>query len=332
MTKPTLKTLAHATGLAMTTVSRALKNDPKIAKRTRARVAQAAKEIGYVPDRAAQRLRTGRTNVIAFVSSPHAEILGFRGSITAGLTQALQDTPYHVAMMPYDTHADPMRPIQNIVRHRLADGLIFSGTQPNDSRVDFLLQSGFPFVTHGRTDRAPEHAWCDYDNARFVDMALARLADLGCRTVVLFRPAPALTYSRAMTTAAMRQAAALRIEVTVPETVTLSSPADAIRKLVLHQIASGDAPDAYLCPGEVPALAVMSAIEDSGLVPGCDITLIAKKTSDVFDLIRPRVDSIHEDLFASGMALGRLLVRRINGEPPQDLQELHRPDACFTPI
>lgn len=331
MSKPTLKTLAEATGLAQTTISRALKGDPKIAIATRQKVASAAREIGYVPDRAAQRLRTGRTNVIAFVSSPHAEIIGFRGSMMAGLSEELKGTPYHVTMTPYDTDANPMRPIQNIVRNRLADGLIFSGTQPRDQRVDYLLETGFPFVTHGRTDMAGGHAWCDYDNGRFVELALEQLASQGRRTVVLFRPAPDLTYARHMTEAAVRAGTRLGLTVTYPQSVTLSSRANEIHDLVVRQIRSGCAPDAYLCPGEVPALAVIAAIEDCGLSVTDDIAVVAKQTSSVFDLIRPRIDTIHEDLHAAGASLGRLLLRRIAGEPAERLQDLHAPQERFRP-
>ena len=331
MSKPTLKTLSEVTGLAQTTVSRALKNDPKIAEATRARVARAAAEIGYIPDRAAQRLRTGRTNVIAFVSSPHTEIIGFRGSILAGVSDALKGTPYHVSMTPYDTDTDPMRPIQSIVRNRLADGLIFSGTQPRDPRVDFLLDAGFPFVTHGRTLRSQEHAWCDFDNGRFVDLALERLARRGCREIVMFRPASDLTYSGHMTEAALTGARRLGIRVRLPEAVTLSSSAPAIREFVCAQIEEGAAPDAYLCPGEVPALAAMAAIEDCGRTVGRDIAVFAKQTSPVFDFVRPRIDKLHEDLYAAGASLGRLLLRRIGGDAVGGLRDLHQPRPAFVP-
>lgn len=331
MSKPTLKTLAEATGLAQTTVSRALKDDPKIAIATRQRVASAAREIGYVPDRAAQRLRTGRTNVIAFVSSPHAEIIGFRGSMLAGLSNELKGTAYHVSMTPYDTDADPMRPIQSIVRNRLADGLIFSGTQPNDPRVDYLLKTGFPFVTHGRTDMAGRHAWCDYDNGRFVTLALERLEKRGRNKIVLFRPAPDLTYARHMNEAAEDTGKRLGLTISYPQSVTLSSRADEFHDLVVRQIRSGRAPDAYLCPGEVPALAVIAAIEDCGLSVTDDIAVVAKQTSSVFDLIRPRIDTIYEDLHAAGASLGRLLLRRIDGEPAERLHELQAPQERFCP-
>ena len=61
--KPTLRTIAQMTGLAVTTISRALNNAPELATDTRERVQRIATAIGYVPDRTAtdlvQQLRDG---------------------------------------------------------------------------------------------------------------------------------------------------------------------------------------------------------------------------------------------------------------------------------
>jgi LacI family transcriptional regulator len=329
MTKPTLRTISDATGLALTTVSRALANDPKIAEDTRRRVAQVASDIGYIPDRAAQRLRTGRTNVIALVLSPHVEIIGFRGSMMAGLSDAIQGTRYHVSMTPYDTHTDIMRPIETIVRNRLADGIVFAGTHLRDPRVAYLLSEDFPFVTHGRTLGALAHPWCDYDNARFVELALNRLHSRGRRRVLLFCPSPTLTFSRHMMDALRRRGAELGLSVESPARVTLSSSPAEIGAFVADRMSRPAPPDGIICPGEVLALAVMSTLQDSGRTLGRDVDIVAKQTSAVFDLVRPRIDTIYEDLRAAGATMGRLLLRRIAGEAAADLHHLQAPEPRF---
>ncbi|MEN8896175.1 MAG: LacI family DNA-binding transcriptional regulator [Yoonia sp.] len=67
--KPTLKTIALMSGLAVPTVSRALNDAPDIGAKTKELVRKIAADIGYVPNRAGVRLRTGRTNVISLVIS-----------------------------------------------------------------------------------------------------------------------------------------------------------------------------------------------------------------------------------------------------------------------
>ena len=91
--KPTLRTIAEITGLAVTTVSRALSDAPQISIETRKRVREVADQIGYSPDRAAQRLKTGRTNVIGVLLDPHEEILGYGTSIMSGIAKALAMVP-----------------------------------------------------------------------------------------------------------------------------------------------------------------------------------------------------------------------------------------------
>ena len=72
--RPTLKTIAALMGLSVTTVSRALKDAPDIGEETKRRIRDLAKHVGYRPNRAGVRLRTGKTNVIALVRSVEEDI------------------------------------------------------------------------------------------------------------------------------------------------------------------------------------------------------------------------------------------------------------------
>lgn len=62
-----LKQLAELLSLSQTTVSRALNGYPEVNAETRARVLEAVRETGYRPNRAAQRLATGKAFSIGLV-------------------------------------------------------------------------------------------------------------------------------------------------------------------------------------------------------------------------------------------------------------------------
>lgn len=326
--RPTLRTVAIASGFAVTTVSRALAGDEKIAESTRRTVNQIAEQLGYVPDRAAQHLRTGRTNVIALVLSPHEEIIGFRGSMIAGLQTAVAGTAYHITMAPYDGDADPMVPVRHIVRNGLADGIVFSGTLPDDPRVDFLTEAGLPFVSHGRTDSARPHAWCDYDNAAFARLAVERLASLGRRRLLLVPPQSERTYARHMSEGFFGAVADCGCEGLTEPTLTLAAKPAILQEGAAALVQKAGV-DGFICPGEVSAMAVMAGLQDSGIRIGRDVDVIAKQTSGTFDLYRPRIDTIYEDIRLAGQAMGQLLRRRIAGEEPQALSRLISPTLNF---
>src|SRR5689334_18987265 len=65
-----LKDIAVRAGVSIMTVSKALREAPDVAAATRARIRQIAQQMGYVPDSAAQGLRTRKTKLFgAAVSS-----------------------------------------------------------------------------------------------------------------------------------------------------------------------------------------------------------------------------------------------------------------------
>ncbi|HVX81232.1 MAG TPA: LacI family transcriptional regulator [Devosiaceae bacterium] len=325
--KPTLRTIAQMTGLAVTTISRALNNAPELATDTRERVQRIATAIGYVPDRTALRLKTGRTNVISLILDPHDEILGFGQSMVSGLTEALRGTAYHIVITPNFRNVEPIEPIRHIVRNRMADGVIFSRTEPGDERVKYLQEHHFCFVSHGRTELPSPHAYVDYDNEVFAYHAVRRLAARGRRHVAIVLPPSRFTFAGHLRSGFMRGIAETGLRWEIDPAMTLDDQADAIREAAIRRLSRPDPPDGFICPGDAAALAVMAGISDRGLAIGTDVDIVAKQTSEIFSQVRPRVDAIYEDMALAGRQMGELLLRAIAGEPPDRLQILHVPDV-----
>jgi LacI family transcriptional regulator len=76
-------------------------------------------------------------------------------------------------------------------------------------------------------------------------------------------------------------------------------------------------------------MTALAAISDCGLRPGCDIDVVAKRASEIFDLFRPRIDTMVEDLRLAGRTMGETLLRSMAGEDPARLQTLHQPVVEF---
>jgi len=316
-------------GLAVTTISRALNNAPELSEETRARVQKIAAEIGYVPDRTALRLKTGRTHVISLVLDPHDELLGFDQSMVSGLSAALRGTPYHLVITPNHPSKSPLDPILYVLRNRAADGVIFSRTEHEDPRVRLLLDENFPFVSHGRTDFPTPHPYVDYDNSAFAQHAVWRLHQRGCRKVAIILPPDRFTFSTHLRTGFTQAVAEAGLEWEILDGTNLDSPADDIRIATMARFALGNLPDGIICTGDTAALAIMAALTDSGIAIGRDVHLVVKQTSGAFSQVRPRVDTIFEDIALAGQQMAELLLRRIQGEPAQDLQILHQPEPWY---
>ena len=327
--KPTLRTIAEMTGLAVTTISRALNNAPELSQETRERVQKIAAEIGYVPDRTALRLKTGRTHVVSLILDPHDEILNFSQSLVSGLSTALRGTPYHLVITPTAGNASPLDPINYVLRNKMADGVIFSRTEPDDARVKLLLENDFPFVSHGRTELDAAHPYVDYDNFTFAYAAVKRLHAKGRKHVSMIMAPGRFTFGRHLRDGFVKAAKETGMTYEIETRVTLDHEAEAIRLATMARLAEGNAPDAFVCPGDAVALAVIAGLTDSGLVIGRDADIVTKQMSGIFSLVRPKVDVINEDIALAGLQMGELLLKRLRGERVETLQILQVPRIPF---
>jgi LacI family transcriptional regulator len=313
------------TGLGVTTVSRALHDAPDIGEATKERVRLVARQIGYRPNRAGVRLRTGKTNVISLILSVENEVLGLSSHLVYGISKYLAGTPYHLIVTPYDPHGDPLEPVRYIMETGSADGVIFSRTEPEDARVRYLHEHGLPFASHGRTEMDIVHPYFDFDNQRYGRIAVQRLAARGRRRLALLAPPGHLTYARHMSSGFAEAVERLDL-VDVPlRAVTIDSPAEAIQREVGRLIASRRSPDGFVCGSAAAALSAVVGAEREGRVLGRDFDVVVKESFGLLRMFRPEIQVVHEDFRAAGQGLAEAVLRAIDGVPAAELQYLDVP-------
>lgn len=325
--RPTLKTIADLTGLSLSTVSLSLRGGTALKEETRKRVEEAAAQLGYVPDRAGVRLRTGKTNVIALVLDSAETSIDFARHMIQGIGEAIRGSRYHLTVAPEFDRTASVDTIRYILGNRTADGAIVTHTAPEDPRVKLMMDAGFPFVTHGRTRFTTPHAYHDFDSEKFAAMAVARLVQKGCRRLLLVNGDNTTTnYFNVVTAfeAAARDAGVMGnvIDTAIPHQ-RVAEMRDYGRTLAQDP----DLPDGIICDNEMGTIALVGGLQDAGLTLGKDVEVVAKQTSDVLPTLFPSVDTIAEDIHAAGVELTRLLLRRIAGEPAEALQTLGEPVA-----
>src|SRR5688572_27060462 len=240
--RPTLKTIAFMTGLGVTTVSRALKDAPEIGEETRRRVQLVASQVGYRPNRAGVRLRTGKTNVISLVLDTEEQVGSFVSDLICGISEQLVQTPYHLIVTPYTRGSDPLDPVRYVVETGSADGLIISRTEPDDRRVRYMRERAFPFATHGRTDMGLQHPFHDFDHYAFAAEAVRTLASLGRRRIALLAPPSTLSYHYHMRDGFADTLAELGLTEVPFHGVTVDTPIEQISARTL-QMVRRDRPD-----------------------------------------------------------------------------------------
>ena len=323
--RATLRTISELTGLSPSTVSLALRGGDRLKAETYRRVTEAAAELGYVPDRAGVRLRTGKTNVIALVLDRADDSIDFARYLIQGIGHAIQDTRYHLNVTPDFDRPFSVDSIRHILENRTADGVIITHTSARDPRVQLLMDHNFPFVSHGRTEFYSPHPFHDFHSEEFARLAVERMAEFNARRIVLVVGRETTNNHHNIATAYQRAGALLGMDTQVVAHKTDRAASEAMRQLGRDLARSDRRPDGIICDSELRSICMISGLADEGVVIGRDMQFICKQTTDLLPTLYPQMDTIEEDVIAAGGELARLLLRRIAGEPAESLQTLSEP-------
>lgn len=323
--RPTLRTIADATGLAVTTVSRALNDAPDIGQATKIRVRNVATELGYRPNRAGVRLRTGKTNVISLVLSSEEHMVNHTAQLVYSISDRLRGTPYHMIVTPYSPEDDPMEAIRYIVETGSADGVIINQIKPQDERVKYMLDHDFPFATHGRTDAGWSHPYFDFDNTAFGEMATTLLIEKGRSNIAMIAPPFAQNYAQHMIDGMRSAAGAANKNADLIPNVYNDSSFSQIETEVKKILSVGSPPDGIISASTTATMAAVTAVESCGLQLGRDVDVVGKEAVPFLGYFRKEIIVVREDVRQAGAFLAEALIRRIKAPEDPPMMDIEFP-------
>jgi LacI family transcriptional regulator len=326
----TIKDIAQQLGLSAATVSRALAGHARIPETTRKRVQTLAQQLGYAPNRAAQSLQGGRTSGFAglVLTDPgYGREDSYLGEYISGLGNGLAESGIDLFLAAIPQGQSELSVIRNIVTKRRADGLILGRTSEVDPRVDYLIKTGFPFVTHGRvlSDALP-YSWVDTDGTAAFAEAFDLLYAHGHRRFALLTIEEPMTF-RHHRTEGMMQAMERRGDPSVSLTIATSPRYDPARRqqVVRDLLTSDPRPTAIVTLFDSLALNVLQGAESLSLSVPRDLSVIGYDNITSAAMARPGLTTFDTDTFSSARATGQMLVERIKSPIAEQQSMLIRP-------
>lgn len=125
----TSRDVANLAGVSQPTVSRALRDDPRVSEATKQRVRNAARALGYAPSAIGRALRSGRSTQIGLVVTDLQN--QFYPYVIAPLHDELERLGYGLVLLTESSEAGP------VAEHALAQGL--SGVVLTTTTIDSVL-------------------------------------------------------------------------------------------------------------------------------------------------------------------------------------------------
>jgi len=149
----TLRDVSEASGVSEMTVSRVLRNRGDVSETTRAKVLEAAKTLGYVPNKIAGALASQRVNLVAVII-PSMRNMVFP-EVMAGISAVLEDTELQpvVGVTDYEPEKEE-RVLYEMLSWR-PSGVIIAGVEHTEASKAMMQASGIPVVEIMDTDGNP---------------------------------------------------------------------------------------------------------------------------------------------------------------------------------
>ncbi len=152
MKRVTISDIAKDLNTTPATVSRALKDHPRISKETKTKIIAYAEEVGFQINKVASSLRSGKTHVIG-VMIPSA-LINFFGSVVHGIESLANDAGYTILI--YQTNEKREYEVKGLDTFLSArvDGILVSLSKDTKdySHFEEVKKKGIPIAFFDRTN------------------------------------------------------------------------------------------------------------------------------------------------------------------------------------
>jgi LacI family transcriptional regulator len=285
----TLREVAQRAGVSPTTASFVLagRDDMRISAEARARVRQAAADLGYRPNLTARSLRTKVTRTIALISDTIATQQYAGGMVHGSLTAALEEEHLLFVIETQGSSETEERLIEDLLG-RQVDGFVYASMFTRRVALPRALH-GHPVVLLNCLSGGDEPLPTVLPDERAAGRAAIQvLLDRGHRDgIVLLGEVPPGVYAARERVAGMEEAGA-RIE-SVLECSWWPEPAyEAMR----HTLRHGTPPRALVCLNDRIALGAYQALQEAGIGIPDEVSLVSFDDSDLAGWLRPALTSV----------------------------------------
>jgi LacI family transcriptional regulator len=309
----TIYDIAKVLGLSPATVSRGLKDHPAINIKTRKRIMDAAKEMGYRSNSFASNLRMQKTHTIGIIV--HELKSQFISSVLAGIEKITTEAGYDLIIG--HSSEDYRKEASNVhnLFHKRVDGLIASlafDTRDMD-HFDVFVQKGIPIVFFDRVEEFSYGTRVIIDNEKAGFEATAHLAAQGCRRIAhitanLGRNVYAgrlKGYRQALSDYGLHFDPSLLI-------VNDLSEAAAVRSA--RQVLNTDPrPDGVFVTNDFFAAVFLQTLKEGGLRIPEDIAIVGFNNDAISRIIQPKLTTINYPGEEMGEQAARSLLDQMSG-------------------
>jgi DNA-binding LacI/PurR family transcriptional regulator len=316
-----LEDVARLAGVSPTTVSRALRNDPRISESTRAEVRHAANRLGYIPDARASSLRGRATSILGLLLPEVTDPI--HGQVAMAVEQAASAQGYMVLLANSLTDPEEERQALQLFTAQRVDGIVVASSVLSPQET-LALVGPCPVVfamTETINPAGHKHELASgsirADDVTGSELVVAHLRECGYRRIGYVN-GPDIASNVARRDSALRTLAAAGLSCALYPYPGGVESLGALNTTVTTVVA--DRPEALICYDDVVALGMMDALRGRGLRVPDDIAIVGFDDIPFAGIANPRLTTVAQPSEEIGRtAVAMLLTGIRSGELPSSI-------------
>jgi LacI family transcriptional regulator len=310
----TIYDIAQLLNISSATVSRALKDQIIVSKKTRKKIQETAREMGYRHNSFASNLRKQKTNTIGIIV--HELNSNFITSVLAGIEKISTQSGYDLII----THSSEsfQKEAANVLNifHKRVDGVIASLAFDTIGLAHFqpFFDKNIPVIFFDRVEENADHVKVVIDNYKNGYLATQHLIEQGCKRIVM------------VTASLNRNVYAQRFK--GYKDALHDNGIDFNDKLVLIKdlsekcgreaaeqiLAMNPRPDAAFITNDFSAAVCMQTLKENGVRIPEDIAIVGFNNDAISKIVEPELTTINYPGIEIGEIAARNIIAHLKGE------------------
>ncbi len=315
----TIKDIATALGVSVSTVSRALQDNPAISESRRKEIQEYAQEHRYQPNTVATTLRSSRQarGRIIGVVLPQLEHFYF-SHILSGIEQKCDENGFHaIVTQSGDKYEKECRVLDDLRRLRVA-GIIISQSKETTQYSHFqdVIEDGIPMVFVDRICTGIRTSRVVVDDYAGAFTATEHLIESGCKRIAFFGATMNLEISKNRFNG--YRDALLTHKLTVDkELVHICDHREEADVLTPQLMQMENHPDGFFCINDDTALGVLYTCKNMGFHVPEDVCICGFTDGVRARSCDPQLTSVEQRGNKVGEEAVAILLEHISGEIPE---------------
>jgi LacI family transcriptional regulator len=309
-----LKDLADELGISISTVSRALKNNPMISPELTQKIKKLAIQRNYIPNPLAMGLLRQQTKMIGVIVPDL--VTHFYSSIISGIEEVAKENGYFIIIASSNESLEKeIESVNNLLKSRV-EGLIVCISQETNTFEHFekLVQNEIPLVFFDRVPELPEVPSVTVDGVEAAKNVTHHFYENGCRRIAYISGPEHLNISKHRKEGYLKGLQECGLQLIPDLLVECNLNAEEAKLATKKMLSLEQIPDAIFGINDTIVFAAMKEIRKHKLKIPKDIALVGFTDEFHSTVVEPALTSVTHPTLQMGREAARLFFESIKNE------------------